>query len=177
MMRRLVLAIAAVFSAAPALAENGLRTGEVVAAAGVICAGMTTGQRDAPDTISGRALVIDRVPQFAAPGTLVPAVIGMGFGVMAQTSGDLATDSLTVVLTHPPMGPDNIRRQQFTSHLTEGAASFVFFHFDHQYELVTGRWTLTAMSHGDIAYRVAFDIVAPQDAPELATLCDVAPMS
>jgi hypothetical protein len=49
--------------------------------AGVICAQDGYGVRHAPDTIAGTTHVVEDAPPFVSNGRVVPAVLGIGFGV------------------------------------------------------------------------------------------------
>ena len=140
--------------------------------AGVICAPESVGFRNAPGTITGRSHVIDQVPDFITNAQVVPAVIGVGFGVRVQGVPDFGASPVIITLTHPPMGDDGVRQQSFSSAISGAGASVAFFQFDHGYELVEGTWSFEARRDDQLLYRVIFNVVAPQDVPELADICN-----
>ncbi len=65
-------------SAAPAL------PGVVKIEYGYFCALESVGEREAENTVSGLVRQVEGAPQFIEYGSLVPAVIGVGFGVYVQ---------------------------------------------------------------------------------------------
>ncbi|SFS20456.1 protein of unknown function [Yoonia litorea] len=139
--------------------------------AGVICAPEAIGFRDAPETITGRAHIIEAMPDFVAQTQVVPAVIGVGFGVKLQATAETPFQPVTITLSHPPMGAEGISRQSFTSAISGETPTVAFFQFDHGYELVEGTWYFEAREGDQLIYRVAFRIVPPQQVPALANAC------
>ena len=142
--------------------------------AGVICPPPITGTVAAPDTVAGTTHVIDIEPSFVAQTHIVPAVIGLGFGVKSRTTQDGGLAGVTMVVTHPPMGPDKTTTQSFTTRINDNSASLSFYQFDYAYELLVGEWEMTAWLDERILYQVNFDVVAPQAAPGLADVCGFA---
>ena len=140
--------------------------------AGVVCPPESVGYREAPGTITGRAYIIDEIPDFVAETHIVPAVIGVGFGVKLQGVPDLPTESVTVILRHPPMGPNGVTRQEYSSSVSGEGPTFSFFQFDYPYELVQGRWSFEARRGDQLLYRAFFEVVAPQEVPALADICN-----
>lgn len=137
---------------------------------GVICPPETTGERAAPGTVAGVTHVIEEQPPFVSDGNRVPAVIGIGFGVKATV---VFAEGLpvTMVVTHPPMGPEGVTRQHFDSSISGFDRSLTFYQFDYPYELLVGRWTMSAMSGETVIYQTSFDVVPPRQMPELAGVC------
>lgn len=137
---------------------------------GVICPPPTTGERSAPGTVAGVTHVIEDNPPFVSVQNRVPAVKGIGFGVKASV---VFAEGLpvTMVLTHPPMGAEGVTSQEFTSHLSGDTRSITFYQFDYAYELLVGRWTMQALSGDTVIYATEFDVLPPEEVPELAGIC------
>lgn len=139
--------------------------------AGVICAPEAVGERLAPDTVAGVTHTIAGEPPFVSLSRRVPAVLGVGFGVKAMVTDIEGLNDVTMVILHPPMGPDGQARQSFQTRISGLDPSLTFYQFDYDYELLPGRWQMEAHHAGEVIYRVSFDILPPQDVPELAAAC------
>lgn len=172
MLRRLALLLALVpLAAAAEPPEADLRAPEIALfEAGILCAPEAVGTEPAPDTVAGFTNVIEGDPGFVSHGRLVPAVIGVGFGVRAQSK---AADfpAVTMVVTHPPMGPEGVTRQSYGSAIGSADTSLSYYHLEYDYELVIGRWTFTALDGDRVLYAAVFDVVPPAEVPELASIC------
>jgi hypothetical protein len=110
-------------------------------------------------------------PPFVSNSRIVPATIGVGFGVKARATDAGGLQDVIMVVTHPPMGKEKIQTQSFQTRISGDASSVTFYQFDYAYELVTGRWQMTAMHGETVLYQASFDIVPPQRVPELAGAC------
>ncbi len=159
--------------AAPASAQEA---GDSIASvlsqfeAGILCAQEVIGTSPAPDTVAGITNIIDSDPPFVSNGRQVPAVLGVGFGVKAQSAG-IDYPEVTMVLTHPPMGPEGMTRQSYTTAIGTAVTGISFYQLEYDYELVVGHWTFTAMAEGKVLYSAGFDVVPPEQVPELAGVC------
>jgi len=111
---------------------------------GVICAPLSIGTRDAPDTVAGTTHVIEDAPPFVSNGRVVPAVLGIGFGVRAGMSSTIGH---------------------------EDAPGVTFYQFDYGYELAIGEWVMMAIADETVLYEVTFNVVPPSALPELADVC------
>lgn len=138
--------------------------------AGVFCAPKVISTTPAPDTVAGVTNIIEDVPPFVSAGRNVPAVLGMGFGVLAGSKQLLLLDVL-VVVTHPPMGEAGVTRQSYYTDITNIGQSMTLYQFDYDYELVEGPWTITATQGDEILFRAGFTVVPPAIVPELAGVC------
>ena len=142
--------------------------------AGVLCAQDATVVRDAPDTVAGTTHVIEDAPPFVSKGRIVPAVIGIGFGVRAGLVGDVGQDGVAMRVTHPALsgGGNGATEQSFMTNIgSELSPGVTFYQFDYDYELALGDWTMTA-SVGDVTlYETTFTVVSPRALPELAGVC------
>ena len=140
--------------------------------AGIICATDTGQYREAPGTITGRAHAPTQEPPFVSNSQVVPAVLGVGLGIKARSDPDVGLLPVEVILSHPPMGDGGVTRQTFPSLITPDSNAIIFFQFDHDYELVTGAWSLTAMRDGQTVFRANFQVVSPDQMTDLADTCD-----
>ena len=168
-----VLALVALLglSMAPALADRTSWPQIASLEAGIICPPEPVGSAPAPGTLAGVTHIIAQEPTFVSKGRLVPAVLGVGFGVKAQAETTGGIEPVNMVLTHPAMGRDQVTSQNFTTRISGSDPSFTFYQFDYGYELVTGTWQFTAMSGDTVLYTVSFDVVDPRQVPGLADVC------
>ena len=139
--------------------------------AGVICAPETTGILDAPDTVAGTTHIIAEEPPFVAVTRRVPAVLGIGFGIKSRTVDFAGLESVIMTVTHPPMGDGGATSQSFATTIRGTDPSLTFYQFDFDYELLPGIWQMTAASDGDILFRTTFEVLPPEQVPELAEIC------
>lgn len=142
--------------------------------AGVLCAHDGGTLRKAPDTIAGSTHVVDDAPPFVSNGALVPAVIGIGFGVRAGLLGDLEDDGVVMRITHPALPGDGngVTSQSFVTSIgSETSPSMTFYQFDYDYELALGDWTMSASVNGVTLYQTTFSVVSPATLPQLAEVC------
>ena len=116
--------------------------------------------------------VLDKDPPFVSASRIVPATLGVGFGVKAQSEAPAGLSGVLLEVLHPPMGPEGQTRQSFFTSMSGQSPSITFYQFDHPYELVTGQWTIRAYS-GEVALlSVTFEVVDPRSVPELAVACN-----
>ena len=159
---------------AVALAQGSDRVTDAIGLleAGVICAPPSIGTREAPDTVAGTTHVIEDVPPFVSTGRVVPAVLGIGFGVRAGMAGDVGQDGVTMTVTHPSFAQSGATEQSFTTYIgPQDTPGVTFYQFDYGYELALGEWVMTA-SVGDVMlYEVTFTVVSPTALPQLADVC------
>ena len=138
---------------------------------GVVCPPPAVGKSPAPGTVAGTTHIIDEQPPFVSTSRRVPAVIGIGFGIKALAADDFGMDGVTVIVTHPPMGADQVQTQQFGTRISGVSPSITFYQFDYDYELITGQWKMVAIKDDQVLYSVTFDVVPPSAVPELASIC------
>lgn len=175
-MKQLFAALCLMFWSAGATLAQSLpepKLSQAIASAqiGVICAVAPDEVVPAPGTVSGTKHVVSEVPPFVSYGRVVPAVLGVGFGISARAA-DPDGLSTTMEVTHPPFPGSGATFQSFPSRLPGASDGITFYQFDHGYELVTGRWTLVMRDlSGSVLYSVAFDVVPPEQLPQLATAC------
>jgi len=138
---------------------------------GLFCAVPEGNRLDAPDTEFGWVHIPEDPVDMRRPGTVVPAVLGLGFGLEYTFAGD-APFLIRHVVNHPPMPPSGRVQQSWEGWVVGGMTEAVFFQFDIEEELLPGRWSFTALKGEEELFHVAFDVVAPGAAPHLAGLCD-----
>lgn len=140
---------------------------------GVICAGEVTGTRPAPDTVAGETFVIEEVPRFVSDGPIVPAMLGVGFGVVSAVAGEFPLEGVRVHIFHPPFPGSGAIEQSFETRIGPVEdPGFSIYQFDLPYELATGDWAIEARIDDYVLYRQEFLVVAPGQVPELAEICD-----
>ncbi|MEN8840453.1 MAG: DUF3859 domain-containing protein [Octadecabacter sp.] len=140
--------------------------------AGVVCAQDGGTVRLAPDTLAGTTYLVEDAPQFVSTGRLVPAVLGIGFGVQSGLASDLGQDGVLMTVTHPPMIGSGVTQQSFTTVVgSRDVPNVTFYQFDYGYELALGDWTMTASYGGVTLYETTFTVVPPSALPELAGIC------
>jgi len=140
--------------------------------AGVLCAQDGVRNRDAPNTIAGSTRVVTEAPAFISAGRMVPAVLGVGFGVRAGLTGDLSRNGVTMHISHPPLTGSGVQDQSFITTIgSEFTPSITFYQFDEPYELALGDWTMTARLGAVTLYETTFTVVTPDLLPDLADAC------
>lgn len=162
---------AILFVATSALAEKVQSSRIAFLEAGILCGPETIGTIPAPGTIEGSTHVIEGEPDFVSTAQVVPAVLGLGFGVKSQSATPDGIDNVEIIVTHPKMGERAVTLQSFTTRVSGADPSLSFYQFDHVYELVHGTWQFEAQAEGKTLYAVSFEVVDPQLVPELASLC------
>ncbi len=158
--------------ATPLTAQDKTGPAITVLETGVICPPESTGTRPAPDTVAGVTNVISEAPAFVSTVNKVPAVLGIGFGAKAMSETVFGIDNVTMTITHPPMGPEKATEQSFQTSISGLDTSITFYQFDYDYELLPGKWTMTATNGDEVLYSTSFQVVAPQQVPELAAICN-----
>ncbi|WP_375281939.1 DUF3859 domain-containing protein [Pseudooctadecabacter sp.] len=139
--------------------------------AGVVCAPEATGERDALGTVAGTTHVINQAPPFVSNGRIVPAVLGVGFGVRSGL-GFAAQDTVLMTVTHPPFQGSGATTQSFVTSIgSTDRPGITFYQFDETYELALGDWTMTATTGVATLYEVTFTVVDPALVPDLANAC------
>ena len=140
--------------------------------AGVVCAQDTGVSREAPNTVAGTTHVVEDAPPFVSEGRLVPAVIGIGFGVRSGLDGFAGQEGVLMTITHPPFAGSGATEQSFVSTIgSRDDPGITFYQFDYGYELALGDWTMKASVGGVTLYETTFTVVSPRNLPELADVC------
>jgi Domain of unknown function (DUF3859) len=114
----------------------------------------------APQSPSGVAHIYNTFPTVVATTNRISAKLGSAFGIIYEISDSQMKDGdsmkVDIVMSYPMMTkPDGSRSQGFTwpnqAVFKDGKSwSFVDYSFDHDYELVTGKWRFEVMCEGKI---------------------------
>jgi len=145
---------------------------------GVYCAEAPVSLETAPDTAAGVVNIVPNLPEMRAVTTLVPAQIGVGFGVLVTAPEGGAIDPARITITHPPYPDSGIEVERWQTAIPEGEPGLIGFSFEVESELVTGPWVMLAEDEsGAMLFRVAFEVVPPALLPDLAQGCSGAILS
>lgn len=144
---------------------------------GIYCAEPPVDQEAAPGTAAGVVNLVAGVPEFLAETTLVPAQIGVGFGVVVELRDGLLLDPTDVTITHPPYPDTGISVERWATVMDGDGPGLVGFSFEAEGELVPGPWTFEAEHAGELLFRVTFAVVAPALLPGPAMACGGAMLS
>jgi hypothetical protein len=144
---------------------------------GVYCAEGPVDLEQAPDTAAGVVNIVPSLPDMRAVTTLVPAQIGIGFGVLVTARTGLVFDPAEVTITHPPYPDSGIEVERWRTSIDGDAPGLIGFSFEVESELVTGPWSFEATHEGERLFRVEFEVVPPALLPDLAQGCSGAILS
>lgn len=138
---------------------------------GLYCAQEPEREDPAPDTASGIINIVPSIPDFQFRQKLVPAEIGIGFGVLARAQPGMLLDPVTVTVTHPPYPGSGIEVEQWQTDVDDGL-NLMGFSFDHAGELVLGEWTFSGhTAAGDELFFISFEVIAPELMPQVIRAC------
>ena len=144
---------------------------------GVYCAEGPIELEEAPDTAAGVVNIVPGIPEMRAVTTLVPAQIGIGFGVVVEAREGVVFDPALVTITHPPYPDSGIEVERWVTAIDGEGPGLIGFSFEVESELVIGRWTFEAEHEGALLFRIDFEIVPPALLPDLAQGCSGAILS
>lgn len=139
---------------------------------GYLCTPSATSAQDADDTASGTITEFDFHPEIKFHRTQIPAILGVSFGAHIQPKPDYA-GSVTIVVTHPPLGSKGLTRESWPAELPSDQYLYVGYGLSETWELVTGAWSMSAISQGREIFRIAFDLVDPSVLAEGTPVCDL----
>lgn len=143
-------------------------------AAGVICEVELQGTRPAPETLSGTLNLIDQDRGIDVESLQVPAEIGLSFGIRTTLSPGAVVPEVTVIVVHPPMGPQGMTTERWTAGMNFGEPSLNLFTFEHDYELVQGAWLFRLEHEGRTLLQQPFEVTAPGSVPSVQQTCNAA---
>ncbi|MEJ6390958.1 DUF3859 domain-containing protein [Gymnodinialimonas ulvae] len=139
---------------------------------GIYCAQEPERRDPAPNTASGHLNIVPTIPDLQFRQKLVPAELGIGFGVLATAAPGVIHDPVTVTVTHPPYPDSGIEVEQWTSDIDDLGPSLMGFSFDTPNELLLGEWTFSAhTSDGTELFHIAFEVVPPELMPQVISGC------
>jgi hypothetical protein len=135
---------------------------------GLYCAIAVTGRAEEPNTASGYIHLADEAADFQWPGqNIVPAVLGLAFGVKAQTRQGIAFPNAEMRVFQPGRAEPDIWGTGFS----DQDSSLAFFRFDRPDELVPGIWVFEAWSGRTRLYRVEFEVVPAAEGNAIVQAC------
>lgn len=174
MAHRLTAALTVLSLALPAAAfsaESFARAPVVMIDHGVICQTTPEGQRPAPDTLIGAINLIGQSQDMDVTTRVVPARIGISFGVKFLLAPGAGDQDLRVVVSHPPMGEAGMERESWTATARDSGPSLNLFSFEFPYELVQGDWSFAIERDGERLMEQHFTVVPPNAAPGVLAVC------
>ncbi len=175
-----LLAALPLLAGVPVSAQDGaVRVGDGIAEMvyGVYCAQEPLREESAPDTASGHINIVPSVPDFPFRQKIVPAQIGIGFGVVSSAPPGTVHDPVIVTVTHPPFRDSGVEVETWETDIDDGS-NLTGFSFDYADELVLGAWSFTTtLADGTELYHVEFEVVAPELMPQVISACFDAFMS
>lgn len=136
---------------------------------GVFCAWQQMDRAPAPDTANGWIHVpVDEVTFQWPDRQVVPAVIGMGFGLRATAAPGFETAAGEVRVYRPGRSTP----ETWASDVSDFGPTLAFFRFDTKDELIPGRWVFEGWDRDQLLYRAEFEVVLPSALPGMAGACD-----
>lgn len=138
---------------------------------GVICDVETNGQVDAPETASGVLNLVDQNREIDVTTTEVPAHLGLSFGLRTRMQPETSMRGLRIVVTHPPMGPNNITRQSWAAPMAAGQTGVNLYTFDNKHELVKGIWRFQLMFSDAVLLEKVFEVLPKGTVPAVQHTC------
>lgn len=141
---------------------------------GLNCSVEITGTMEAPGTDRGQVDVFDTPPELSPLGQLVPALMGLGFGVRARAADGVTITGATFTVFHPPFPGRGTETQSWQASYSDSSFSTHLYRFDFPYEAVTGTWIMEASFEGELLYRIPFTVVPPEAYPGAGEMCDPA---
>lgn len=157
---------AALFLAAPAAAQVRLVD------AGIICPRASEGAMvEAPGTEAGFIRQIEADLTFDLPDRTVPTMDQLSFGFRVALKPGAPALPVTVVITHPPIGPRGVQREEWADILTPGTTNMNLFTFELDYEKVPGDWTFGIELDGTPVITVPFDVTESENQGRVERAC------
>ncbi|MFW2589058.1 DUF3859 domain-containing protein [Sagittula sp. SSi028] len=138
---------------------------------GVICDAPIGRPVPAPDTVSGILNTIEQGLAFDVTTTVVPAELGLTFGIRAALPQGSPAIDLTVVVTHPPMGPSGQQVESWPTTVYPDAPALNLFTFEEPFELIEGPWHFALMQGEETLAEKQFTITPKGTAPEVQSIC------
>lgn len=134
---------------------------------GIFCALREMDRVPAPGTLSGWMHVPKEKLDFHWPHhRVVPAALGLAFGVRARLAEGAAPIEVEIRVYRPGLDRPDV----WTSWLGE-SFNLVFFRFDTEDELLTGRWRFEAWNGERQLYAVDFQVVPAAALAGIADIC------
>ena len=140
-------------------------TGAEIVEYGIIKKIISQGLLDAPKTLTGKTnnAIVDELVQST---TTIEASIGTTFGIfvklLGEPEGAVVTSHFRCIhpkLTDPVSGHSG-ETDEWESPRPIGTPRYVSYTFDHEWELVPGKWTIQVLDGGKVLAEKTFDVIA-----------------
>lgn len=138
---------------------------------GVICDLKPDEQREAPGTVSGVLNLVNQSAPVDVATPMVPAELGLSFGVRARLSETSPGGMYTVIVTHPPMGPNGQQVETWEADLGPGDPTLNLFTFELPYELVEGPWRFQLQMSDEVLLQQDFVVTPKGTVPAVQKTC------
>ncbi|MEO8242533.1 MAG: hypothetical protein ABI832_09470 [bacterium] len=134
----------------------------------VFCEPAAEGERvDAPETRLGYIITSDIGPMFRGAGQVVPAALGLSFGVEVVMAREVPR--MRLELTRPDLAPPDVWYDDFPA----GMPVTEFFSFDFPEEQVPGVWLFEGWDGDERLFRVEFSVLPEAALPDEVARCRV----
>jgi hypothetical protein len=141
-------------------------TGAEIIDYGILKKIKSEGVLDAPDSVTGKAnnVIASQLVQSTAT---VKATVGTTFGIFVKLVGE---PNGTVITSHfrcihpkltDPVSGRSSESDAWESPRPIGTPRYVSYTFDHEWELVSGKWTIQVLQDGRVIAEKTFDVVVP----------------
>lgn len=158
--------------AALLLAPPGAQAQVRLIEAGIVCPRETRGALvEAPGTEAGVIRRIEEDMVFDLLTTEVPTMTDLSFGFRTELEPGQPSLDVTIVVTHPPMGPRGVTREQWDDTILAGLDSLNLFTFEKDYEKVAGAWTFAIELDGIPVVSVPFEITETDGRGRVEQVC------
>lgn len=137
--------------------------------AGFFCELQPDRYQDAPQTRTGHIDIFERPFNFVHIGPRVPALPGIGFGIVGRVEIPNHSRQYRVRLHMPHRATVNDEYWDFG--IDESDQFWAGYTFDVNDRPPLGQWSLSILQDNRVLLTQYFEVVAPQDAPELNGLC------
>ncbi|MGB3554887.1 MAG: DUF3859 domain-containing protein [Jannaschia sp.] len=141
--------------------------------AGIVCPRISSGDLvPAPGTEAGFIRRIEEGTGFDLDARDVPTMDNLSFGFRTALEDGIAEPrEVTIVVTHPPMGPRRVTREEWPDTILPDTTNLNLFTFEHEYEKITGPWTFAVEIDGTPVVTIAFEVTEAGGRGEVEAAC------
>jgi len=158
-----------------AQAELTFDPDKITATAGVYCDIGSVGKNEAPGTDVGEIDLLEYTPDFQWDTMIVPAQMGLSFGIRTQAPEGVAYQNVRIRLSHPAFAETGTTEQVYITSIDQ--LNINAYSFDLPRELTKGTWVFQAEWQDQVLYRAEFLVVDPAQMPQIANGCGTGMMS
>ncbi|EBA10096.1 DUF3859 domain-containing protein [Sagittula stellata] len=138
---------------------------------GVHCDVAKNGSREEPGTVSGIINLIDQHQTVDVVTQIVPAELGISFGIGAWLDAESEPLLLEVVVSHPPMGENGQEVEIWSAPLDPGEPAVNLFTFEKPFEMVEGPWRFQLRKDDEVLLEQNFLVTPPGTVPAVQNAC------